>query len=102
MSYKHLVMGDLAQFADVGARVGLGGLIIRFAEYQSPGIQDKDASLYTIHFDNQTWQIARRLSGSAFRQALLAVTQCLPPKVLSSTVHPKRKAAALRAQSQWM
>jgi FHS family L-fucose permease-like MFS transporter len=49
LRYKHLVLGVLAQFAYVGAQVGVGSFIIRFAEYQSPGIQDKDASFYLFY-----------------------------------------------------
>jgi FHS family L-fucose permease-like MFS transporter len=43
---KHLVRGVIAQFAYVGAQVGVGSFIIRFAEYLSPGMQDRDASVY--------------------------------------------------------
>jgi hypothetical protein len=77
---------------------------------------------YTIQFDNQIWQIARsdiraglrggtvrvevRLDESLavrFGKRYVAVTQCAPrPKVPSPKVHPKRKAAAPRAKSQWM
>jgi transposase len=77
---------------------------------------------YTIHFDNQIWQIARsdiraglrggvvrvevRLDDSLavrFGKRYLAVTQCQPrPKVARPKVIPKRKAAAPRAKSQWM
>jgi hypothetical protein len=77
---------------------------------------------YTIHFDNQIWQIARsdirvglrggvvrvevRLDDSLavrFGKRYLAVTQCQPrPKVAKPKAIPKRKAAAPRAKSQWM
>ncbi len=46
LRYKHLVRGVIAQFAYVGAQVGVGSFIIRFAEYLSPGIQDRDAAAY--------------------------------------------------------
>jgi len=77
---------------------------------------------YTIQFDNQIWQIARsdiraglrggivrvevRLDDSLavrFGTRYVAVTQCQPrPKVPTPKVHPKRKATAPRAKSQWM
>ena len=41
LRYPHLVRGVIAQFAYVGAQVGVGSFIIRFAEYLVPGIQDK-------------------------------------------------------------
>lgn len=46
LRHKHLVSGVIAQFAYVGAQVGVGSFIIRFAEYLSPGMQDKDASVF--------------------------------------------------------
>jgi FHS family L-fucose permease-like MFS transporter len=46
LRHKHLVSGVIAQFAYVGAQVGVGSFIIRFAEYLSPGMRDKDASIY--------------------------------------------------------
>jgi FHS family L-fucose permease-like MFS transporter len=46
LRHKHLARGVVAQFAYVGAQVGVGSFIIRFAEYLSPGMQDKDASIY--------------------------------------------------------
>ena len=46
LRHKHLASGVIAQFAYVGAQVGVGSFIIRFAEYLSPGMQDKDASVY--------------------------------------------------------
>jgi hypothetical protein len=77
---------------------------------------------YTIQFDNQIWQIARsdiraglrggivrvevRLDDSLavrFGTRYVAITQCQPrPKVPTTKVHPKRKATAPRAKSQWM
>ena len=46
LRFKHLVRGVIAQFAYVGAQVGVGSFIIRFSERTLPGLQDKDASLY--------------------------------------------------------
>jgi FHS family L-fucose permease-like MFS transporter len=46
LRHKHLVSGVIAQFAYVGAQVGVGSFIIRFAEHTVPGLQDKDASVY--------------------------------------------------------
>ncbi len=46
LRHPHLVKGVIAQFAYVGAQVGVGSFIIRFAERMIPGLQDKDASVY--------------------------------------------------------
>lgn len=46
LRHPHLVKGVIAQFAYVGAQVGVGSFIIRFAERMVPGLQDKDASVY--------------------------------------------------------
>lgn len=46
LRHKHLVKAVIAQFAYVGAQVGVGSFIIRFAERMQPGLQDKDASVY--------------------------------------------------------
>lgn len=46
LRHPHLVKGVIAQFAYVGAQVGVGSFIIRFAERMVPGLQDRDASVY--------------------------------------------------------
>jgi MFS transporter, FHS family, L-fucose permease len=46
LRHKHLARGVIAQFAYVGAQVGVGSFIIRFSERMVPGLQDKDASIY--------------------------------------------------------
>jgi FHS family L-fucose permease-like MFS transporter len=46
LRFKHLVRGVIAQFAYVGAQVGVASFIIRFSERTLPGLQDKDASAY--------------------------------------------------------
>jgi MFS transporter, FHS family, L-fucose permease len=46
LRHKHLAKGVIAQFAYVGAQVGVGSFIIRFSERMVPGLQDKDASIY--------------------------------------------------------
>jgi FHS family L-fucose permease-like MFS transporter len=46
LRHKHLAKGVIAQFAYVGAQVGVGSFIIRFSERMVQGLQDKDASIY--------------------------------------------------------
>jgi MFS transporter, FHS family, L-fucose permease len=46
LRHTHLAKGVIAQFAYVGAQVGVGSFIIRFSERMVPGLQDKDASIY--------------------------------------------------------
>src|SRR5580700_3404289 len=46
LRYSHLAKGVIAQFAYVGAQVGVGSFIIRFAEYLTPGTSDKVAADY--------------------------------------------------------
>lgn len=46
LHYPHLVKGVIAQFAYVGAQVGVGSFIIRFTEYLAPGTNDVDAASY--------------------------------------------------------
>ncbi len=41
-----LAKGVIAQFAYVGAQVGVGSFIIRFAEFLTPGTSDKVAADY--------------------------------------------------------
>jgi len=45
-SYRHLTLGVLAQFAYVGAQVGVASFIIRFAEHSLPGTHEKAAARY--------------------------------------------------------
>src|ERR1700737_3500885 len=44
--YKHLLKGVLAQFFYVGAQVGVASFVIRFAQFSSPGLPDKQAANY--------------------------------------------------------
>jgi FHS family L-fucose permease-like MFS transporter len=46
LRHPHLAKGVIAQFAYVGAQVGVGSFIIRFAEYLTPGTSDKAAADY--------------------------------------------------------
>jgi len=46
LHYGHLVKGVVAQFFYVGAQVGVASFIIRFAQYISPELPQKAASLY--------------------------------------------------------
>ncbi len=46
LQYGHLVKGVIAQFFYVGAQVGVASFIIRFAQHVSPGLAQKNASLY--------------------------------------------------------
>jgi len=46
LRYGHLVKGVIAQFFYVGAQVGVASFIIRFAQHVSPGLAQKNASLY--------------------------------------------------------
>src|ERR1700723_4475585 len=46
LRHPHLAKGVIAQFAYVGAQVGVGSFIIRFAEYLTPGTSDKVAADY--------------------------------------------------------
>ncbi len=42
LAFPHLIKGVLAQFFYVGAQVGVGSFIIRFAEFTLPGTHEKD------------------------------------------------------------
>jgi MFS transporter, FHS family, L-fucose permease len=44
--YKHLLKGVLAQFCYVGAQVGVASFVIRFAQYNMPGLPEKHAANY--------------------------------------------------------
>ena len=44
--YGHLIKGVVAQFAYVGAQVGVGSFIIRFTEYLAPGTSDVSAASF--------------------------------------------------------
>ena len=46
LSHRHLVRGVLAQFLYVGAQVGVGSFIIRFAQQVEPGTPAKSAANY--------------------------------------------------------
>ncbi|MGA8153003.1 MAG: L-fucose:H+ symporter permease [Terriglobales bacterium] len=44
--YKHLLKGVLAQFFYVGAQVGVASFVIRFAQFNMPGLPEKHAANY--------------------------------------------------------
>jgi len=44
--YKHLLRGVLAQFFYVGAQVGAASFVIRFAQFNMPGLPEKHAANY--------------------------------------------------------
>jgi MFS transporter, FHS family, L-fucose permease len=44
--YKHLFKGVLAQFFYVGAQVGVASFVIRFAQFNIPGLPEKHAANY--------------------------------------------------------
>ncbi len=46
LRHPQLAKGVIAQFAYVGAQVGVGSFIIRFTEYLTPGTPDKVAAYY--------------------------------------------------------
>jgi MFS transporter, FHS family, L-fucose permease len=46
LPYKHLLKGVLAQFFYVGAQVGVASFVIRFAQYSTPGLPEKQAANY--------------------------------------------------------
>jgi MFS transporter, FHS family, L-fucose permease len=46
LPYKHLLKGVVAQFFYVGAQVGVASFVIRFAQYNMPGIPEKHAANY--------------------------------------------------------
>jgi MFS transporter, FHS family, L-fucose permease len=62
LRFPHLVKGVLAQFFYVGAQVGVGSFIIRYAQYISPGLPQASAATYVkIHLIGF---MAGRFSGS--------------------------------------
>lgn len=44
--YKHLLKGVVAQFFYVGAQVGVASFVIRFAQFNMPGLPEKHAANY--------------------------------------------------------
>jgi FHS family L-fucose permease-like MFS transporter len=49
LAHRHLVKGVLAQFFYVGAQVGVGSFIIRFAEHLEPSLSAKTAANYLLY-----------------------------------------------------
>jgi MFS transporter, FHS family, L-fucose permease len=75
LKFGHLVKGVAAQFAYVGAQVGVASFIIRFAEFLAPGTTDKVAADY-LKFHLLGFMIGR-FTGS-FMMKYVA-----PPRLLS-------------------
>jgi FHS family L-fucose permease-like MFS transporter len=46
LPYKHLLKGVVAEFCYVGAQIGVASFVIRFAQYNIPGIPEKHAANY--------------------------------------------------------
>jgi FHS family L-fucose permease-like MFS transporter len=74
-SFPHLIKGVVAQFFYVGAQVGVGSFIIRFAEFTLPGTHEKAAAQY-LQAHLAGFMIGR-FAGSAIMQKIAA------PRLLS-------------------
>jgi MFS transporter, FHS family, L-fucose permease len=74
-AHAHLVRGVIAQFFYVGAQVGVASFIIRFAEHEIAGTQEKSASHY-LQLHMLGFMIGR-FAGSAIMKRVSA------PKLLS-------------------
>jgi len=74
--YKHLLKGVLAQFFYVGAQVGVASFIIRFAQFNMPGLPEKHAANYLkLHL---LGFMIGRFTGSALMKKMS------PPRLLSA------------------
>src|SRR5882724_7602137 len=74
--YKHLLKGVLAQFFYVGAQVGVASFVIRFAQFNMPGLPEKHAANYLkLHL---LGFMIGRFAGSAMMKHIRA------PRLLSS------------------
>jgi MFS transporter, FHS family, L-fucose permease len=75
LSHPHLVKGVIAQFFYVGAQVGVGSFVIRYAQFSVPGTPAKKAALYLLL--HQIGFMVGRFAGSA------AMKRIAPPHLLS-------------------
>src|SRR5437868_6718543 len=70
LAHKHLVAGVIAQFAYVGAQVGVASFIIRFVQYSTAGVSEKSAAFYLwLHVGGF---MIGRFSGSAIMKLVPA------------------------------
>jgi FHS family L-fucose permease-like MFS transporter len=75
LQQRHLVKGVLAQFLYVGAQVGVGSFVIRFAQHSLPGLTSRSAWYYLLgHWIGFT---LGRFGGSALMKSVPA------PRLLS-------------------
>jgi FHS family L-fucose permease-like MFS transporter len=75
LQQRHLVKGVLAQFLYVGAQVGVGSFVIRFAEHSLPGLTGRNAWYYLL--GHWIGFMVGRFGGSAFMKSVPA------PRLLS-------------------
>ena len=69
-SHAHLVRGVIAQFLYVGAQVGVGSFVIRFAQHVQPNLASRDAAFYLkLHLIGF---MIGRFSGSALMRTIRA------------------------------
>lgn len=61
-AHPHLIKGVVAQFFYVGAQVGIGSFVIRFAKHTMPNTPEKMAALFLVA--HQTGFMIGRFSGS--------------------------------------
>jgi MFS transporter, FHS family, L-fucose permease len=61
-AHPHLIKGVIAQFFYVGAQVGIGSFVIRFAKHAMPSTPEKMAALFLVA--HQTGFMIGRFSGS--------------------------------------
>jgi FHS family L-fucose permease-like MFS transporter len=61
-AHPHLIKGVIAQFFYVGAQVGIGSFVIRFAKHTLPNTPEKMAALFLVA--HQTGFMIGRFSGS--------------------------------------
>jgi FHS family L-fucose permease-like MFS transporter len=74
-AYPHLIKGVIAEFAYIGAQVGVASFIIRFAQHMIPGTHEKVAAHY-LQFHLIGFMIGR-FGGSAIMRKIS------PPRLLS-------------------
>ena len=69
-AHRHLVKGVIAQFFYVGAQVGVGSFIIRFAQHTVPGMMPRVAAYYLL--GHQIGFMSGRFAGSAVMKRIAA------------------------------
>lgn len=69
-AHVHLVKGVIAQFFYVGAQVGVGSFIIRFAQHTVPGMMPRVAAYYLL--GHQIGFMSGRFAGSAIMKRVAA------------------------------